>query len=83
MKYKLICNECGDNFEAGSARYFCNKCRDGSRKLQVGIRTEIETLLKEGGFKQADIAKKYDVSPGYISKIKASIGLGVAYKELN
>ena len=78
MKYILICNSCGIRFERHDARYLCDTCRGKSNER----RDEIERLLKEGGYKQKDIAKKFDVTPSYITKIKNEIGLRVHHKTL-
>jgi len=80
VKYILICNQCGKRFEHEHARYFCDDCKKSGQENEKVL--EIEKLLREGAYRGKDIAKKFNVSVSYVSKIKRNIGLINEYKEL-
>lgn len=80
MNYIMVCNVCKTQFECKHARYLCDDCR--KRENGDKTRAQIELLLKENKYKGHDIAKKFNVTPSYVSKIKKEIGLIKGYEEL-
>lgn len=80
MKYCMVCNTCGTVFHSKHARYFCDTCRKKQSENEVS--TQIKDLLREDKYKGIDIAKKFDVTPSYVSKLKREIGLIKDFEKL-